>query len=94
MKAKTEGTPKVNEDGFYQVDTIYNGNGTITYKKSNENRYQYQGQNLTWNFATVTAGLDFDFKLSGNFAIFCGVNYAGGNNKSLWGGSGGIEYSV
>jgi len=90
MKAQTEGTPKVNEDGFYQVDTIYNGNGTITYKKSNENRFLYKGQNLTWKFATVTAGLDFDFKLSRNFAIFCGVNYAGGNNKSLWGGTGGI----
>lgn len=90
MKAKSEGTPMVNEDGFYQVDTIYNSNGTITYKKSNENRYQYQGQNLTWKFATVTAGLDFDFKLSRNFALFAGVNYAGGNNKSLWGGTGGI----
>jgi hypothetical protein len=90
MKAKSEGTPPVNEDGFYQVDTIYNSDGTITYKKSNANRYQYQGQNLTWNFATVTAGLDFDFKLTKNFALFAGVNYAGGNNKTLWGGTGGL----
>jgi len=89
MKAKTEGTPKVNEDGFYQVDTIYS-NGTITYKKSNENRFQYQGQNLTWKFATVTAALDFDFKLSRNFALFAGVNFAGGNSKSSWGGTGGL----
>lgn len=90
IKAKTEGTPKVNEDGFYQVDTIYN-NGTITYKKnSRANLYPYPGQNLTWNFATVTAGLDFDFKLSRNFALFAGVNYASGNNKSLWGGTGGL----
>ena len=90
IKAKTDGTPMVNDEGFYQVDTIYNSNGTITYKKSNENRFQYQGQNLTWNFATVTAGLDIDFKLSRNFALFAGVNFAGGNNKSLWGGTGGL----
>jgi len=90
IKARTEGTPKVNEDGFYQVDTIYY-NGTITYKKnSSANLYPYPGQNLTWNFVTVTAGLDFDFKLSRNFALFVGVNYAGGNNKSLWGGTGGL----
>ncbi len=90
MKAKTEGTPKVNEDGFYQVDTIYHDDGTISFKKSNENRYLYRGQNLTWNFASVTAGIDMDIKLSKNFALFAGVNYAGGNNKSLWGGTGGI----
>jgi len=91
MKAKTEGTPHVNEDGLYQVDTIYHNDGTISYKKnSRANSYPYRGQNLTWKFATVTAGLDFDFKLSRSFAIFCGVNYAGGNNKSLWGGTGGI----
>ena len=91
IKAKTDGTPKVNEDGFYQVDTIYNNDGTITYKKnSSANSYPYRGQNLTWKFAMVTAGLDFDFKLSRNFALFAGVNYAGGNNKSLWGGTGGL----
>lgn len=90
IKAKSEGTPMVNSEGFYQVDTIYNSNGTITFKKSNENRFQYNGQNLTWKFATGTAGLDFDFKLSKNFALFAGVNYAGGNNKTLWGGTGGL----
>ena len=90
LKAKTEGTPMVNSQGFYQVDTIYN-NGTITYEKTpGVNLYPYPGQNLTWNFATVTAGLDFDFKLSKNFALFAGVNHAGGNNKSLWGGTGGL----
>jgi hypothetical protein len=90
-KAKTDGTPMVNSQGFYQVDTTYNGDGTITYTKTRGvNRYPYPGQNLTWNFATVTVGLDFDFKLSRNFALFAGVNYAGGNNKTLWGGTGGI----
>ncbi|NUM62127.1 MAG: hypothetical protein HUU44_08260 [Ignavibacteriaceae bacterium] len=90
IKAQSEGTPLVNSEGFYQADTVYYNNGTISYQRSIENRFQYKGQNLTWKFATVTAGLDFDFKLSRNFALFAGVNYAGGNNKSLWGGTGGI----
>jgi hypothetical protein len=91
LKAKSDGTPMVNSQGFYQVDTTFNNDGTITYTKTpGVNSYPYPGQNLTWNFATVTAGLDFDFKLSRNFALFAGVNYAGGNNKSLWGGTGGI----
>jgi hypothetical protein len=91
IKAKTDGTPMVNSQGFYQVDTTYNSNGTITYTKTpGVNRYPYPGQNLTWNFATVTFGLDFDIKLVKNFALFGSYNYAGGNNKSLWGGLFGI----
>jgi len=93
MKARTEGTPLVNSQGFYQVDTTYNSNGTITYTKTpGVNRFPYSGQNLTWNFATVTTALNFDFKLTRNFALFGGFNYAGGNNKSLWGGNGGIGF--
>lgn len=93
IKAKTDGTPMVNSQGFYQVDTTYNGDGTITYTKTpGVNRYPYPGQNLTWNFAIVTAALDFDFKLTHNFALFAGFNYAGGNNKSLWGGTGGLGF--
>lgn len=90
IKATTDGTPNVNSQGFYQVDTTYN-NGTITYTKTpGANTFPYPGQNLTWDFATVTTGLDFDFKVSRNFALFAGVIYAGGNNKSLWGGNAGI----
>lgn len=93
IKATTDGTPMVNAQGFYQVDTTFNSGGTITYTKTpGVNRYPYPGQNLTWDFATVTAGVDFDFKLTRNFALFAGVNYAGGNNKSLWGGTGGLGF--
>jgi hypothetical protein len=90
IKATTEGTPPVNSQGFYQVDTFYN-NGSIIYRRTpGVNTFQFQGQNLTWNFAAITTGLDFDLKLSRNFALFAGVLYSGGNNKSLWGGNAGI----
>lgn len=83
IKARTEGTPKVNQMGVYQVDTIYNSDGTIRYQKNSNNRYAYKGQNLTWNFASVNAAIDFDLKLSKNFALFGGFNYASGNKKTL-----------
>lgn len=91
IKAATAGTPPVNSQGFFQVDTFYNNDGTITYRKTpGVNIYQLEYQNLTWNFTTVTAGLDFDFKLTRSFALFGGVNYAGGNNKSTFGGTAGL----
>jgi len=91
IKAKTDGTPKVNSQGFYQVDTTFYNDGTIKYTKTpGVNRFPYPGENLTWKLASFTAGLDFDFKLSRSFALFAGVNYAGVNNKSLWGGTFGL----
>lgn len=90
IKARTEGTPKVNQMGVYQVDTIYHSDDAISYQKNSNNRYAYKGQNLTWNFASVNAAIDFDLKLSKNFALFGGLNYASGNKKTLWGGTGGI----
>jgi hypothetical protein len=91
FKAKTDGTPKVNSQGIYQVDTTFYNDGTIKYTKTpGVNRFPYIGENLTWKLASFTAGLDFDFKLSRSFALFTGVNYAGVNNKSLWGGTFGL----
>jgi len=45
---------------------------------------------LTWNIATVNAGLDMDVVLSKSFAIFFGINYSSQNNFKAWGGNFGI----
>ncbi len=91
IKAKTDGTPKVNSQGFYQVDTTFYNDETIKYTKTpGVNKFPYPVENLTWKLASFTAGLDFDFKFSRSFALFAGVNYAGVNNKSLWGGTFGL----
>jgi hypothetical protein len=34
--------------------------------------------------------LDLDFRITRNFALFTGINYAGSSNKSTWGGTAGL----
>ena len=45
---------------------------------------------LTWNMATVYAGIDIDLILSRVFAISMGVNYSSQSNYESWGGLVGI----
>jgi hypothetical protein len=81
---------RVNEEGIFQVDTFYN-NGSFTLKETpGANRNHYEGQNLTWNVASVYAALDLDYRLSRNFGVFAGVNYSVQNKISTWGGTAGI----
>ena len=62
----------VNADGFFQVDTSFFSDGSVKYTETpGANVFPYDGQNLTWNVSTFTAGIDFDFKLTKNFAQKC-----------------------
>jgi hypothetical protein len=91
IKAQTDGTPPVNSQGFFQVDTFYNNDGTITYRKTpGANIYPLEYQNLTWEFGRVTVGFDVDIKLTRNLALFTGASYSGSSNKSTWGGTAGL----
>ena len=47
---------------------------------------------LTWNVATVNAGINFDLKLLRGFALTFGVNYSGQQNFDAWGGNFGIGF--
>ena len=85
-----DGHSLVNENGIFQVDTIYNGS-EVTYRETpGANRYSFTGENFTWYIPTVNAGLNMDIALSRAFAISLGANYASQKGKSLWGGSAGI----
>jgi len=92
VEGKIEGHTLVNGNGVFEIDTVFNPNGTINHYEEVQgaNRYQYKGNNLQWNIPSVTAGIDIDLKLSRNFALFGGVNYTNNNNKSLWGGNFGL----
>ena len=92
VSGKVAGHTLVNEYGFFEVDTIFNPDGTINrYEEvSGANRFQYQDNNLFWSVPSVNAGLDIDIKLTRNLALFGGVNYSSENNKSLWGGNFGL----
>lgn len=81
----------VNSQGVFQIDTIFNSDGTFYFQETpGANRYQFEGKNLTWYMPDVAASLDFDFKVSKSFAIFAGGNYSVVKQKSVWGGLFGI----
>ena len=45
---------------------------------------------LTWNVATVNAGINFDFVLLRGFALSFGANYSSQENYNAWGGHFGL----
>jgi hypothetical protein len=91
IQAESDGMKPVNSQGFFQVDTFYNNDGTITYRQTpGANIFQYQGRNLTWEFGKITVGFDLDIKLTRNLALFTGASYSGSSNKSAWGGIAGL----
>ena len=90
MSGHIDGHSLVNENGIFQVDTIYNGS-SVTYTESQgANRFQFTGENFTWYISTVNVGLNMDIALSRAFAISLGANYSSQKSKSSWGGSAGI----
>jgi hypothetical protein len=87
LMGKVDQHTKVNSEGVFQVDTIFNNDGTFYFQETpGANTYLYTGKNLTWNIAEVKAAVDVDFKLSKTFALFMGANYSVVDQKSLWGG--------
>ena len=91
INASMTGHTPVNSEGIFQVDTFYRNDGTISfYRAPGANEYEYEGQNLTWDIASITAGLDFDARITKSFAAFAGINYSSTNNKNVWGGSAGV----
>lgn len=81
----------VNSQGVFQVDTIFNGDGTFYFQETpGANRYQFEGKNFSWYIPDITASLDIDFKISKSFAFFAGGNYSVVDQKSVWGGLFGI----
>ena len=91
LTGKIDQHTKVNSQGVFQVDTIFNNDGTFYFQETpGANKYQFEGKNFIWYTPDVTASLDIDFKISKSFAIFVGGNYAIANQKSIWGGLFGI----
>lgn len=80
----------VNENNIYQIDSVYNPDGTRSYKISDSNIYEFKGDNLTWNLPQVTAGLDMDIQLSKAFAVTGGLSYSSDKSRDYFGGTIGI----
>jgi hypothetical protein len=91
LNGKIDQHTLVNSQGVFQIDTIFNNDGTFYFQETpGANKYPFEGRNLTWYIPDITASLDFDFKISKSFAIFAGGNYSVVEQKSVWGGLIGI----
>lgn len=91
VNAYVSGHTPVNSEGVFQVDTVFYTDGSISFNQANgANIYEYNGKNLNWDVASVTAGIDFDARITKNFAAFTGVNYSSTNNRNVWGGNVGL----
>lgn len=87
LRGSVDNHTLVNSEGVFQVDTIFNSDGTFYFQETpGANRYHYAEKNLLWNIAEVSAAVDFDFRISKGFALFAGGNYSVVKQKSIWGG--------
>ena len=87
ISGNVENHTQVNSEGSYQIDTIYNSDGSKNYQISDANSRPYEGDNLRWDIAQVNAGLDMDFSLSNAFALTAGVSYASDKERDYFGGT-------
>jgi hypothetical protein len=92
VAGRIEGHTNVNSHGLFQVDTLFEGNGTWIYQESIANRYTFDSNNLTWSLPEASMGFDLDLCLSDHFALSGGLNYIVINQNSLVGGSVGLGF--
>jgi hypothetical protein len=91
LNGKKDQHTLVNSQGVFQVDTVFNSDGTFYFQETlGANKYPFEGKNFTWYTPDLTTSLDIDFKISKSFAIFAGGNYSVVEQKSVWGGLFGI----
>jgi hypothetical protein len=83
---------KVNSQGFFQVDTFYNSDGSWYYRESNANNSNFKGDNFEWILPDALMGVDLDICLSDHVALSGGFNYIVQGQKSLIGGSVGFGF--
>ncbi len=83
----------VNRTGNFQVDTVFNSDGTWSYKVSNTNTYQFKGRNLSWNLPSLYAGLDVDLPMSRRVSISGSFNFSNQEDINLVGGSVGLGFN-
>jgi hypothetical protein len=86
LNGQIDGHSMVNKFGAYQVDTIFNGDGTRVFHESGNNTFNFNGNNFNWNLPDAQVGIDFDVKLSRLIAFFGGINYSIIDEERLTGG--------
>ena len=80
-----EGHTRANSEGFFQVDTIRDGD-EVTYREtSGVNNNQFKGENLHWSMPDYFIGLDLDIAISRKVALSGGFSMSSKDKTNLYG---------
>lgn len=80
-----EGHTKVNSEGFFEVDTITDGENVTYRETSGANRFDFEGENLHWSIPDYFVGLDLDISISRKVALSGGFTLSGKDKTNLYG---------
>jgi hypothetical protein len=89
LSGTLSGHSPVNMKGVYQVDTLWNSNGTVEFSPKS-NGSGYKGTNLHLSTTRVVAGMAVDVILGRSIALSGGLLYTSNEGEDAWGGHCGI----
>jgi hypothetical protein len=92
LNAYVQDHTKVDNNGNYNVDTVYNYDGSLRYSESRSNTVNYSGYNFRWNLPDITAGLQIDAAVTNHFAVSGGFNFSAQDQRRFLDGSLGIGF--
>ncbi len=92
VTAQVNSHTKVDQDGVFQVDTIFNNNGSFYYKASGADSIEFKGSNLEWNFPAFSTGLQLDACITNHFALNGSINLAIQDHEKILNGSLGMGF--
>jgi hypothetical protein len=80
-----EGHTKVNSEGFFQIDTLRNGNELSYRETPGANTNEFYGENLYWSLPDYYVGFDIDIPLSKKIVLSGGFNLSSKEKTNLYG---------
>ncbi len=100
LKGQVSGHSKVNSAGIFAVDSSLDDSGYMIFKeKKTDNKFDFEGQNLTWHTPDYLVGFDLDYYMTSKFILSGGLTLSEVDNSNLFGwrlgvGLGGITNNV
>jgi hypothetical protein len=82
----------VNRNGVMQIDTVFDGPNVNYVYHSSSNPLAYTGENLQWDFPSISYSLGFDCLLTEHFALDLGVDYGAVQRVEFWTENAGLGF--
>jgi hypothetical protein len=93
IKGQVTGHSKVNSDGVFAFDSSFDDSGNLYFReKRGENRFDYEGENLTWNIPDYMIGFDIDYYMAPKLILTAGLSISEVDQKNLYGWKVGIGF--